>query len=309
MWEQRRESEVRSSGAGLKHTRWQRLVLLVATSGLILAGCGGAGTDEVPIAAEDDQSRAVGSEPADVDPTSSGDDGGIVVVTSDRPDWLPAWLLLPEGLDIQATVMTPETGEAVLSGAVPDSDIDNLYSDAAFMVQSGGYSIIDEFQVGGRGFTAEHSTDGSTVRFVVAQVTDDLHQVGWEFTGLNGAGGVAASPSQPGSGQLDRRGTLTFTVTDPRTSVRFEGACDASAGEANFRSDDGLTDFSVATVEEVGGGGKITVDPEDEFRPWIPATDSETSTADTSSTGAYYEGDFVRESTRAFGIVQITCDE
>lgn len=295
---------------------WRGVWLMWVATALVLAACGGD-TAEAGATSVDDRASDAGSEgAAGVDVTIGGGDGAAaVVVTSDRPDWLPVWLLLPEGLDIQATLITPGTGEAALSGSVPDSDLDKLYSDASFMVQSAGYIITEEFEAGGRGFAAEHASDGSTVRFFVAQVSDALHQWGWEFGGFLDAGteGRTATPAR-GAGDVGlepllRTGNLTISVTSPRVSTRIDGACDASNSRMQFLTDDGSTRFLVFTGDVVGAAGEITADFDGSKVTWVAAADSETSTALTDRTSAYYEGDFIQGEDVVFGIVEITCNE
>jgi hypothetical protein len=286
----------------------------VATA-LALAACGGD-APEVGATSADDRASDAGSEgAAGVDVTIGGDDGEVLVVTSERPDWLPVWLLLPEGLDISAAMNTPGSGEAAVTGSVPDSDADELYNDASFMVQSGGYVITEEVEAGGRGFTAEHTSDGSIARFSVVQVTDDLHQWSWEFEGLGGSESRSGN-AQPAGGAgdigldpLERRGNLTITVMSPRVFTRIDGACDGSNSQVQFLSDDGLSKFIVFTGDAVGGAGEITADVEGEQLTWVAAAESETSASQTDRTSAYYEGDFITGSDVVFAVVQITCNE
>lgn len=289
---------------------WIGSMVLLA---LVVAGCGGADTADTSNSGSTDGDTSQRNPGVDV--TISADDGEVVVVTSDRPDWLPVWLLLPEGLDIQASAITPGTGEAVITGTVPNSDVDELFDDAVFMAQSGGYIITEQFEAGGKGFTAEHSSDGSTATFTAVQVVDDLHQWAWQFEGFlqaetgdrtarpaSGAGDIGLEP-------LPRRGNLTITVTNPRLFARIDGACDGTNSQVQFASDDGSTKFIVFTGDAVGGAGEVTADFEGENVTWVAAADSEQTAAQTDRTSAYYEGDFIQGDDVVFGVVQIACNE
>lgn len=303
----------------LKHSRLPWLTLLLALL-VVLAGCGSddaadsesasgdTGGEGAPSATEDGGS-------SDVDVQSSGDDGEAVAVTSDRPDWLPVWLFLPEGMDIDASLITPGTGQAGLTGSVPDSDADELYNDALFMVQSAGYIITEEFEAGGRGFNAEHTSDGSSVVFTVTEVSSGVHQISWQFADFLESGGDAENRQPaPGAGDiglepLPRRGNLTISVTSPRVSARIDGACGGSNSRVEFLSDDGFTKFIVFTGDAVGGAGEITADFDGENVTWVAAADSEQSASQTDRTSAYYEGDFIQGDDIVFAVVQIACNE
>lgn len=128
--------------------------------------------------------------------------------------------------------------------------------------------------------------------------------------------GGGDSPAQPAAGAgdiglepLTRRGNLSITVTSPRVSSRIEGACGASNSRVEFISDDGSTRFMVFTGDAVGAAGEVTAEVEGESLTWVAAADSETSTAQTDRTSAYYEGDFIRGGDVAFAVVQIRCNE
>ena len=305
----------------LKHSRLSWLTLLLALV-VVLAACGG---DDTGAADSESAAGDTGGEGApsgtedggssDDDVQSSGDDGEAVAVTSERPEWLPVWLFLPEGIDIDASLITPGTGQAGLTGSVPDSDADELYNDATFMVQTAGYIITEEFEAGGRGFTAEHTSDGSSVIFTVADVNEGVHQISWQFEDFLEAG-VDAGNRQPARGAGDiglepppRRGNLTISVTNPRVSDRIDGACDGSNSQVQFLSDDGLTKFIVFTGDVVGAAGEVTADFDGEDVTWVAAADSEQSASQTDRTSAYYEGDFIQGDDIAFAVVQIACDE
>ena len=285
---------------------WSTLVFALL---LVLAACGGddAGSEGGP-------ATTVGGATSDTDDPSSGDDGEATAGTSDRPEWLPVWLLLPEGIDIDAAPFTSSTGEAGLTGSVPDSDAEELYNDARFMVQSGGYIISEEFEAGTRGFDAEHTSDGSSVVFTVTKAAEGVHQISWQFTDFLESG-VEGANRQPASGAgdiglepLTRRGSITITVTTPRVSARIDGACDATNSQVQFVSDDGFTKFIVFTGDVIGAAGEITADFDGSNVTWVAAADSEQTAAQTDTTSAYYEGDFIQGDDVAFAVVQIACD-
>ena len=300
-------------------TRSNPLSLLLVLL-LLLAACGGDG--EADGTAADTNSGPASASSGGGDSSQQGDttmssDGNVVVaVTTDRPDWLPIWLLLPEGIDIDASIITPEAGVAALTGSVGDSTADELYNDASFMVQTAGYVITDELATAaGKGFNAEHTSDGSTVTFTVTELSEGIRQINWQFNDFLESGTDAGNrrpadgASDIGLEPLSRRGNLTISVTNPRVSDRIDGACDGSNSQVQFLSDDGLTKFVVFTGDVVGGAGEITAEFDGQNVTWVAATDSEQTVSQTDRTSAYYEGDFIQGDDIAFAVVQIACNE
>lgn len=297
---------------------WPGWLLAIA---LLLAACGGGDADGADLESSRTGSDSPTSSPntddgtTDVDASVSSDGGEVLGVTSDRPDWLPVWVLLPEGIDIDASLITPGSDEAGLTGSVPNSDADELYNDALFMVQSAGYIISEEFEADSRGFTAEHTSDGSLVVFTVIALSDGLNQISWQFEKFLESGAdagnrqPAAGASDVGLEPLTRRGNLTISVTTPLVFSRIDGACDASNTRVQFLSDDGSTRFIVFTGDVVGAAGEITADFEGANVTWVAAADSEQTAAQTDTASAYYEGDFIQGSGVTFGVVQIACNE
>ena len=153
-------------------------VILVA----LLTGCGG----------DADEPEGVESTRADTEVDAAGDlvgagagDADIAASGSERPDWLPVWLFLPPDLEITLDLHDAGTGKSVVTGWIGDGDLQQLYDDALFMTQSGGYIIAGEPGDGDIGsFNADHTSDGSTVWFGVTEQNDGIVLWSMEFSGI-----------------------------------------------------------------------------------------------------------------------------
>ena len=155
------------------------LVLIVAVLAVLVTGCGGdadtaeEGAEPTAAVTEVETTQTAPTEPE------------VAVGGGERPDWLPVWLLLPPDLEITLEFQNGETGEAAVTGWISDGDLQKLYDDAWFMVQSGGYIIGEESADGDpKSFNADHTSDGSTVRFGVVGQNDGIVQWSMEFSGI-----------------------------------------------------------------------------------------------------------------------------
>ncbi len=70
--------------------------------------------------------------------TGAGD-AGVAGGGGQRPDWLPVWALLPADLEITFAFQDEGTAEAAVTGWIGDGDLQTLYHETWFMVQTGGY--------------------------------------------------------------------------------------------------------------------------------------------------------------------------
>ena len=164
-----------------------RTLSLVVTFCFALVGCGGA--DETTTVAgvdtdalvEQARNGELDTEQLIEDVTADISDGDLTLLGSDRPDWLPPFVLMPAGLNVTFDLHDESTGESSFGGFIT-GDQQTLYDQAAFMVQTGGY-IIEQQDDNGRSktFFAAHTSDGTVIRFGVAETVGSELQWSMEF--------------------------------------------------------------------------------------------------------------------------------
>ncbi|MDX2344916.1 MAG: hypothetical protein QNL12_14935 [Acidimicrobiia bacterium] len=57
-------------------------------------------------------------------------DAGVAGGGSQRPDWLPVWVLLPTDFEITFAFQDEGTGEAAVTGWIGDGDLQTLCDEA-----------------------------------------------------------------------------------------------------------------------------------------------------------------------------------
>lgn len=163
-----------------------RTLALVVTFCFALVACGGA--DETTVAGVDTETLVGQARSAELDTeqlvediTADLSDGDLRLPGNDRPDWLPPFVLVPAGLNVTFDLHDASSGESSFGGFIT-GDHQTLYDQAAFMVQTGGY-IIEQQDDNGRSktFFAAHTSDGTVIRFGVAEAVGSELQWSMEF--------------------------------------------------------------------------------------------------------------------------------
>lgn len=284
--------------------------MTVTAMALVVTACGGAveagvsdtgiGPDEVAVDAGDDTF------------TVTADGGEVVVGSSDRPEWLPGWVLLPDGLEITTAFSNPGVGESAVMGSLAIADPQTLYDDAKFMVQSVGYVIGEEYQTSGLGFNADHTSDGSRLIVSVVQVSEDFTLWSMEFFDEAGDGdGDQQVGDEPSTSRPDASAVMTVTVGAEVFDVI--GRCTIGDGHANFSADDSFSVFDVFSMEsgELGAVGNATLVVDGErTTSWSVDLTLDAVALELSDTSIFYEGK-IRENTfgsdSEIGTVAIDC--
>jgi len=173
------------TGTHLRTIQMLRVGFAALVLGTLLAACGGDTTERDVAQPTDARIEVENATESSATPAPAEPDAVVATGGSERPDWLPVWLFLPPDLEITLDLHDAGTGESVVTGWIGDGDLQQLYDDARFMTQSGGYIIAGE--PGGSdigSFSADHTSDGSTVRFGVTEQNDGIVLWSMEFSGI-----------------------------------------------------------------------------------------------------------------------------
>lgn len=273
--------------------------MFLAVLVLALAACGGE--------ADDANGADNGSSSSTGDGDDGGDDGGdsftvsdgggevVVGSTTGRPDWLPAWVELPNGLEITTQFNSPGTGEAAVLGIVEGESQDELLAEALILVQSSGYAIGEQYDsINGMGFEAENSIDGSRIVFGVSEFVEGSSTWSMEFYSDTGGGdGDEQLRNEDPTSRYDTPGVMTVMVGGQTFDVI--GSCEFGDGYGVFQADDARSVFDVFQGGESGslgavGGASIVVDDEVIRRWFVDTRSTEVVELEMASNSIYYEG-------------------
>ena len=235
--------------------------MFLAVLVLALAACGGE-ADDANGADNGSSSSTGGSDDGGDDGGDSftvSDGGGEVVVgsTTGRPDWLPAWVELPNGLEITTQFNSPGTGEAAVLGIVEGESQDELLAEALILVQSSGYAIGEQYDsINGKGFEAENGIDGSRIVFGVSEFVEGSSTWSMEFYELTDVGdGDEQVANEPSTSRYDLPGVMTVSVGTQMFDV--VGSCEFGDGYGTFAADDARSVFDVFGGAGPGGLGAV----------------------------------------------------
>ena len=263
------------------------------------------------------------SESAEVD-TSDRPSNGVSVSTdgveaqigrSERPDWLPVWLLLPDDLEITLSLNDERTGEANVTGFISGGDFDKLLSDLTFMVQSGGYVIGETYEGGGgSGFNAQHTGDEGDLRAGVIQIDDNVVQWSIEFSfGASDdatettVGDQAGTPSEVEGISISGPGAMTMMVAGE--TLVTEGQCFIEGSYGNFIGLDGVSNLTIREGENRTAEGNLTQTVGGVEHSWfVDATGA--PRFGISTVGMRYEGSLVTAdgSVSDTGTIDVVCE-
>jgi hypothetical protein len=279
---------------------------------LIVSACGGG---------VDAEGSDTSVSPVDVVVDTGGDgftveaDGGEVILggTADRPDWLPSWVELPNGLEITTQFTNPGVGEAAVLGIVEGEAQEELLAEALILVQSNGFVVGGQYDTsGGKGFEAEHSSDGSRVVFGVGEYVEGSALWSMEFFDDAGDGAEdEQAANDESTSKYDTPGVMTVTVGGQTFDVI--GSCDLGDGSGNFSADDSFSVFDVFPANTGGlgavGTATLVVDGE-RITSWGVFQGMEVIGLELTDNSIFYEGgmqESVFGAEPEIGSIEIAC--
>lgn len=281
---------------------------------VLLSACGGGTEESAGAVTSTSVAARDGADTGDGFTVSSGDAEVVVGGTNERPVWLPTWVELPNGLEITTQFNSPGLGESAVMGVIEGEDQEELLAEALILVQSNGYVIGEQYDTpSGKGFNADHSSDGTRIVFGVGEFVEGSALWSMEFyAGKSDDGGDQQVANEAPTSRYDTPGVMTVTVGGQMFEVI--GSCELSDGYGTFQADDGRSVFDVFQRAESGGlgavgGASLVVDGE-VVTGWNVFQSMEIVDLQLTDDSIYYEGSMLEatvDSEEETGTIDIDC--
>lgn len=216
-----------------------------------LAACGG--NDDVGLGDLIDVAQS--AEISDDGSFSANVGGGEVQFGADeRPDWLPAWFVLPEGLNVQYAINVPDTGERAIAGWIEggtEADAEAIEAQAVAMMQANGYERLGDSTIflrdGEPATEISATSNGESVYYEYKFRFEDETTLRDAYSPIEGTGTLAAVIG-------DEEFSFTGECSVRSNSGYFEAAEDTGTTVSfNVEVRDGQQDYLLISLLSVDG--------------------------------------------------------